>query len=514
MQNKIQAINTHMPNGGASIYNNGRYLLLILLFVLGLYTMKSAGLPGFAVVFGGVPVLIGVTYLLLNHRMMVFWVLFVFNFFVMGLTKYINFPVPVSLPNEGLEIVLIMLAIIDAEDMQFKRLANLMGLMLMVWCAFITLELLNNTVDYGDIVGPWFTGARLMAFKLVYAFIIYSIYINTPEKLRKLLYVWAILSIFCTYWAWQQKNIGFTAPEQRWFNAVGYRTHRVNGIVRYFSLMNDAATYGINAASSALVFYATGLTSRLKRDRLFFLIAGGVTTYGMMLSGTRTAMACIIFGFVVYLILSKSVKIMAWAGAVFTVLVIFLAFTDIGNGNPTIRRMRSTFNKNDASANVRTINQQSMKKYLDEAPFGIGVGRSVENIPPNNRYRTLAGIPPDSEYVFIWVHTGYVGISVFLVTTAIMFIAACWVVFFQIKNPRLRGIGGGICAAFASIQLGGYGNQVLMQFPNDLLFYGSLAIIFNLHLMEDEWEVQENRLLAEEQERRRQKLLKQQSKRV
>ena len=89
-----------------------------------------------------------------------------------------------------------------------------------------------------------------------------------------------------------------------------------------------------------------------------------------------------------------------------------------------------------------------------------------ENVPANNKFRKLSTIPPDSEYVFIWVHTGYVGISIFLLTTMMMFVGACFVVFFQLKSKSLQGIGGGLCAAFTAIQLGGYGNQILMQFPN------------------------------------------------
>ena len=39
-----------------------------------------------------------------------------------------------------------------------------------------------------------------------------------------------------------------------------------------------------------------------------------------------------------------------------------LAFTDIGQGNMQIRRMRSAFNKNDASANVRDINKAALSQ--------------------------------------------------------------------------------------------------------------------------------------------------------
>jgi hypothetical protein len=215
-----------------------------------------------------------------------------------------------------------------------------------------------------------------------------------------------------------------------------------------------------------------------------------------------------------YIVLSKSVKIATSVSIAFVLFVFMLAFTDIGNGNQQIRRMRSAFNKEDASASVRDINKAEIKKYLVDAPWGIGVGIGYDNVPANNKYRRLSTIPPDSEYVFIWVHTGIIGITFFLITTAIMLITACWTVFFKIKSPTLRGIGSGFCCAFIAIQLGGYANQVLMQFPNCRLFYGGLSLVFALPHFEDEWNEYEKKQLAIEAEKKRIKLEKKRAKRV
>jgi hypothetical protein len=137
-----------------------------------------------------------------------------------------------------------------------------------------------------------------------------------------------------------------------------------------------------------------------------------------------------------------------------------------------------------------------------------------ENVPANNKFRKLATIPPDSEYVFIWIHTGIVGIITFLVTTAIMFFGAAHIVMFQLRSPSLRGIGAGLCCAFVSIQLGGYANQVLMQFPNCLIFYGGLSLVYVLPLMEDEWIKYEQEQLAVQHEKKRIKEEKKRAKRV
>ena len=259
---------------------------------------------------------------------------------------------------------------------------------------------------------------------------------------------------------------------------------RSSGISRHIS---DAANFGINAGATAVAFIVFGITARLRKDKIFFLATGILVFWGMFASGTRTAIFCVAAGFLVYIFLSKSFKIAVPFTIVFAICAFLLVFTEVGNGNQQIRRMRSAFNKDDASANVRDINKEAIRGYIKDAPWGIGLGIGYENVPANNKFRKLSTIPPDSEYVFIWVHTGPIGLTVFLITTAMMFLGACSVVFFRLKSRSLIGVGGSLCGAFAAIQLGGYGNQVLMQFPNCLIFYGGLAIVYILPYIEDDW---------------------------
>jgi hypothetical protein len=95
-----------------------------------------------------------------------------------------------------------------------------------------------------------------------------------------------------------------------------------------------------------------------------------------------------------------------------------------------------------------------------------------------------------------------------------MFVGACSIVMFKLKNRSLIGIGGGLCSAFVAIQLGGYANQVLMQFPNCLTFYGGLAIVYILPYLEPAWIEYEKKLLAKQEEKKRLKLEKKLAKRV
>ena len=214
--------------------------------------------------------------------------------------------------------------------------------------------------------------------------------------------------------------------ENAWLYGSGATTHIVNGIIRYWSTFSEAATYGCNAAATSVAFLLIGLTSKFKIDRIFFLLTSAAVLWGMFQSGTRTAIGCFFAGLMVYVILSKSVK-MAVPVILFGIISFcLLAFTNIGQGNNQIRRMRSAFNKDDASANTRETNKATMAKYLKDAPWGIGISIRSGDVPARNKYVILSNIAPDSEYVYMWIHTGTIGVSVFAFSMLFMsFIRSC-----------------------------------------------------------------------------------------
>jgi len=494
--------------------SGGRAILLFLLFVIAIYEFATAGFNTFAIVCIS-PAIVLFIYAVFKWRMLAFWLLIVANWFIQF--KNINWHIPLSLVDEMLELLLIIVAIIDLrKETHFGRAGNIMLLAIGIWCSFCCVELFNDTCGLGYNFNAWFTGARLMALQLVWILLVFSLYIKSPKILLTYLRVWAILSIFSAFWTWKMINIGFTDAENGWLYSRGYVTHLLNGgtLIRYWSTFSDAANYGCNASASAIAFLIFGISSKVKKDKLFFLFAAGVVLWGMFQSGTRTATFTLIAGFAVYLVLARSIKILIPSAIVGGFFLFILMFTTIGNGNQQIRRMRSAFDKKDASANVRDVNKASIAKYLKTAPWGIGIGMYTENIPAWNKFKKLSEIPPDSEYVFIWVRTGPIGISVFTFCMVLIFLGGCYIVLFRLKNPTLIGIGGGLCSAFVSIQLGAYANQVLYQYPNGLTFFGGMAIVYILPYLESEWTIFEEKRLEEEANRKRIKLEKKFAKRV
>ena len=495
--------------------HGGRVVVLFLLFLLALWQFYSAGFSAFAIVCL-LPILGILIVATFSHGMFLFWTLMGINYVVQWHSVTLPQGIPMSLYNEMIEILLLFMAILNVKESKFERTANPMLFALLVWCGFCTLEVLNDTCGLGINIGSWYTSARMMAFQLLYAFLVFSLYISKPKILIRYIFVWAGLSLFAAFWVWKQQNLGFTPSENTWLQTRGRTTHLLQAgtLIRYFSVYSDAANFGIGIASTAVAFIIFGITSKIKKHKYFYLFTGAVCAWAMFPSGTRTAIFCMFAGFLVYIFLSKSFKIAIPFTIFFVLFVFILAFTKIGQGNQQIRRMRSAFDKNDASASVRASNQKAMKKYLAEAPWGIGMHIGYQNAPANNKYTFMATVPPDSEYVFIWIHTGIIGITTFIITMLIMLGGACWTVLFRINSPSLRGIGSGLCCSFVSIQLGGYANQVLMQFPNCLIFYGGLSIVYILPFIENDWIEYEKEQLAKQEEKKRLKLEKKRASRV
>lgn len=494
--------------------NGGRAIILFLLFLLELYVFVNSGLSAFAIACIS-PIIIFACYSIFKWEMAAFWGLIISNYFVPF--KNIIIPIPLSLIDEAIEILIIAVAIIDARRyVHFDRIFNIMLLAISIWFGFCLVEIFNNTCGLGINFTAWFTGARLMTIQLFWILIVFSISITSPQILIRYLKVWACLSLFSAFWTWKMITFGLTSAENSFLYGAGMNTHLLQAgtLIRYWSTFTDAANYGCNAASTAIAFIIFGITSKIRKDKIFFILVAIAVIWGMFQSGTRTAIFCMMGGFAVFLVLSRSFRIMIPSAIMGAIFLIILVFTNIGNGNQQIRRMRTAFDRKDASANVRDVNKAAIAKYMKDAPWGIGIGMYEKDIPSWNKFKLLSEIPPDSEYVFIWVRTGIIGVSIFALCMIIILLGASYVVLFKLKNQSLIGIGAGMCAAFTAIQLGGYANQVIYQYPNGVTFYGGMAIVFLLPYLEPEWIKYEQQRLTIQEEKKRLKIEKKLAKRV
>ena len=488
--------------------NGGRAILLFLLFSIAILNFLSSGYSAFIAVMC-IPAIALVGYFMFSKKMAMFYTLFIINTVVMFIERHFHLPVPVSMINELFELMLIGMVLIDHWRFHLTRLINLMFLCAILWCLFCCIEIFNDQCGLGIDVYRWYTGARLMSMQILYAFVVVTLFIDTPKKIMTIFFIWAVFIVFAAIWLWKQKNIGLTEAESRflWSSPA----HIMGGKIRYFSCFTDAANFGIHTAVASAVFLILAATMKVTRIRIFFAVVGCIGIWAFFGSGTRTALFCFLATIMVFVVLCRNKKLILTVSAMFLVFLYILAFTKIGDGNQNIRRMRTAFDKEDASLGVREQNKATLRKYMVDAPWGVGIGLENGDVPPFNKFKLITQVPPDSEYVDIWVRTGVVGLTIFCILNAVMFLGACWIVFLRLKSQSIRGVGIAYTAAFIGMHLGGYANQILMQFPNVLIFYGGLATVYLLPHIENEWKEWEAKLIAEQEERRR---LKQEKKRA
>ena len=485
----------------------GRVLILFLLFILALYEFYNMGIVGYALVCM-IPLSLCFLIVSFQHKMALFWFIFVVNYTIMGITRYFYIPIPITTFTIIPQIFLLMICIWDIREHTNARYINMMWLAIMIWSAYIILQLFNRTCQLPISFTSWGRNFMFYALAFIITYYICTILVRTPERIMKLLRLWAYMAIVADFWAWRQQNIGWDDTEWGWLMSVGARTHIIGGSIRYFSYFSDAANFGCSIAASAIVFYIVAITAKLKKDKILFFIAAIFSTYGFFASGTRTALVCFMAGVFMYVILSKSFKIAVPVMILGALFYGFLAFTDIGQGNMQIRRMRSAFNKNDASASVRDINKAALAKYLQDAPFGMGFNVDEDNVPANHKYKKVYETSNDSTYVFMWQRVGIIGAVLFGIVNGMILIGGCIITMFRLKSKKCIGIAAAMCCAFIAIQLAGYANHILIQYPNLLLFYGGMAIVYQLPYIEKEFIIYENKLFAEQEERKRIKLEK------
>ena len=217
--------------------NGGRVLLLLLLFIISIYGFINSGFTFFSIIIS-IPILIFLIVIAFKNSMFTFWVLIGVNFILQWKNSPLPLGIPMSLYNEMFEVILIAIAVIDTKNTKFERCGNIMLLTLIVWCGYCTLEVLNDTCNIGLDIGLWYGSARMMAYQLLYAFIVFTLYISNPKIFIRYLFVWGILSLFAVFWVWKQKFIGLNEAENYFLQGRGRSTHLIQGgtLIRYWSI--------------------------------------------------------------------------------------------------------------------------------------------------------------------------------------------------------------------------------------------------------------------------------------
>ncbi|MGF2414522.1 O-antigen ligase family protein [Ferruginibacter sp.] len=350
-----------------------------------------------------------------------------------------------------------------------------------IWFGYSVFQIINPEAQS---MAAWFSGrgVGLYMFLLVPLTLLL---INTNRKFDLFLYIWGAFSILASLKGIMQLQFGLDAAEQAWLDEGNYKTHVLFGKLRVFSFLSDAGQFGGTQAFAAVVatIYSMAIKNN-RRKKLFFIAVALLGFYGMIISGTRGAISIPLAGFMTFFILRKNIKVLGFGVALLAIVFIFFRFTTIGQGNDQIRRMRTAFDPNDASLQVRLDNQKLLSRYLASRPFGGGIGHGgvkAQKYLPN---AFLSQVATDSWYVLVWVEQGVVGLLLHLFILFYAVGRASYKVMFKIRDPLLKLKISALIAGMAGVMVASYGNAVLGGMPTGILIYISMAIMLNCEIFD------------------------------
>lgn len=402
-------------------------------------------------------------------------IIFIINYFIMGIGRYIQLP-SVSVLMDILLLSLLFLIFIHgaiSHNIEWRDLNNILVYGVLAWSLFCIMLIINPTsVLYG-----WVASKNLVFNPLLVSVITLLIF-NKKEYLNYFIITFSILTLIVIIKVLIQKFIGFDQAEYRWLASGGAKTHIIHSGTRYFSFFTDASNMGSNMGFTSFFFLAVAVAKK-NWTSIYY---GGISIfslYALFLSGTRGAIIVPIAGLAAYVVLSKKIRSFLLGVVTILLLYIFFAHTYVGESNGYIRRMRTAFKPSkDASFNVRKRNQARLAEYLEAKPFGEGLGLSgVENLKISDRLTTQ--IPNDSWLVKIWVESGVVGLSVYLGILFLIFLRCSYIIMFKISSKELKYIFIGMIGGVFGLLVSSYGNSFFGQYPTHYLVYISFAIVMN-----------------------------------
>ncbi|MDD4437868.1 MAG: O-antigen ligase family protein, partial [Tissierellia bacterium] len=397
----------------------------------------------------------------------------VVSYFIIGLTRYIP-ALPAGIVMDGLLLLTLFFTLFRSREgvINWSGIRNPLTILTGIWMIYCILLVFNPETT----PVRWVAGIRGLAVYLFVFPLLTAVLLNRYKYLKLFLFLWSALTLLAIAKAFIQKYIGFDAAEQYWLYVMGgSRTHIIYSNIRFFSFFSDAASFGCGMGMSMVVFSLVAFYTRSKPLRFYFIAVALLAGYGMMISGTRAAIAVPFVGYSFFILLSKQWKIMIPGIVLIAFAFVFFKYTYIGHGNTEIRRMRSAFHvTQDASFKVRQDNQTKMRVFMKNHPFGIGIGKAKRTEPGDYMYQ----LPTDTSMVYIWVETGVVGLVFFLSIFLITFARGLYDVWFKIKDKPLRGFTSALLAGVAGMLACSYGNEMLQQFPNGPIIYICMAFIF------------------------------------
>jgi O-Antigen ligase len=370
-------------------------------------------------------------------------------------------------------IIGVISTIILAKKLDWKNLDKDFFYLILFWFVISVLEVMNpNSATLG-----WLAELRSTALYPLLMLLLGMVIFNSNKHLDYFLILIIALSTLATLNGIKQLYIGLSPGEQR-FLSENSGTHLLWGRLRVFSFYSDAGQFGASQGHIGIMTLILALIPMKMWKRLLLVFCGFINLYGMLISGTRGALFIFVTALIISIVLMKNVRVIIIGGIIAFTFLFILKYTHIGDSNYQIFRLRTALNPEDASLNVRFNTQRNLRVYMENYPFGGGLGVIGYNGVKYNSDKYLSTVQPDSYYVKLWAMYGIVGFTIWFCIMMYIFGKSCGIVWnIQDKNLRIKIVA--LTAGFAGILVGSYGNEVINIMPTSIVIYLSWAIIAN-----------------------------------
>ena len=449
--------------------------LVVILIALALTCGYLAANGMTVITFGLIAILIGglVVYGCLFNPVKAYYLIIFIAFFSAYPGRLLNKEIPITTFVELLILFLFIGTYWNAKKDENQK-GNLLGysvtIVLIISVLYFILELFNPNMDTK--LG-WFFSSKRFAVQILFFVISYRL-INTPAKVKYFLMFWIVMSFITALYGCYQQWFGLFSFELNSIDPHEFGLLFQGGEIRKFSFLEGVVTFGNQCGSIALITLIFALNEKSKKLRYKYIIATIILYLGMSYSGTRTTTIMIPAGVALYILITLRNRATIMTLFITFLSLLFIMYAPIDN--PTLNRMRSTFDTKDESLNVRNLNRKFIQPYIYANPFGGGVAAcGVEGMRFNPRH-PLAGFPPDSGLLKLALDMGWIG----LITTMLpylMFLYQGIYYYFKIENLEYKKYVVAIICSVFSVIVTLYSQVSIGQMPGMFFIFGIMSIL-------------------------------------
>jgi putative inorganic carbon (hco3(-)) transporter len=379
---------------------------------------------------------------------------------------------PVGTMMDALQLLLIlgMLIRMKKENIE-KPFKSPITWGICMWLIYNVLEVANP--DAASRLA-WLYTIRTTAI-VTLCYFVFTYNIRTIKYIRLVFVVWFILTFIGAAYGFKQEYIGFNEHELEYLATPGISDLLfIDGHWRKFSIFSDPVAFAYNM-TMPIIFIICLMTMKMPLWKKIGLVILAIFFFDSMLfSGTRGANVLVPAALILFGILRFNKKVLQ-----FTIIAafVFVVLIFMPTSNPNLQRFQTAFRpNNDASYNLRKMNQKRIQPYIVSHPLGGGLGATgvwgVRFAP--NSY--LAHFPPDSGYIRVAVEDGWIGLIVFCIFMYLI-IKTGINNFYKIKDPELKTYCLAATLIAFAYNLANFPQEALVQFPSNILIYFWAALI-------------------------------------